>query len=80
MPEIFGGSKVRAITKYEKAISILEKDPAKVNFNWYYLNASIILASRYEATGRTFAAREIYRKLIEFEPLFNFPKEKLLKR
>lgn len=77
MPEIFGGSRVRAISEYEKAIRLMEQDPPSLQKNWYYLNMNMILAAWYEERGRTFAAREIYRKLIEFEPDFTWALEKL---
>ena len=77
MPEIFGGSRVRAIEEYEKAIRMMEQDHSFMQKNWYYLNVNMILAAWYEERGRTFAAREIYRKLIEFEPEFTWVREML---
>jgi len=79
MPEIFGGSRVKALAGYENAIRLMEKDPALTNENWYYLNVNMILANWYEARGRTFDAREIYRKMVAFEPDFTWAKEKLSK-
>jgi tetratricopeptide (TPR) repeat protein len=77
MPEIFGGSKIKALAGYEKAIQLLEQDPAKLKGNWYYLNIQMVLAAWYEERGRTFASRELYRKVIAFEPGFSWAKEKL---
>ncbi len=79
MPEIFGGSKVTAMAEYEKAIRMMETDPEFIKQNWYYLNVNMILASWYEERGRTFAANEIYRKVILFEPEFSWAREKLAK-
>ncbi len=78
-PEIFGGSKIKAIADYEKAIKMMERDPLFISRSWYYLNANTILASWYQSRNRTFAAREIYRKLIKIEPGFTWALEKLNK-
>jgi tetratricopeptide (TPR) repeat protein len=79
MPEIFGGSRIRAMANYEKAIQLMEKDPESIRNNWYYLNVHMILAAWYEERGRTFASREIYRKMVAFEPGFAWVREKLQK-
>lgn len=77
MPELFGGSKQEALVKYETAVRLMEKDPGLVRENWYYLHINMILAAWYEEKGRTFAAREIYRKLTGLEPHFSWAREKL---
>jgi len=77
MPEIFGGSKEKALEEYGKAIGLMEKDPHFNSKNWYYLNINVVLAGWCEKRSRTFAAREIYRKLILTEPQFNLAREKL---
>jgi tetratricopeptide (TPR) repeat protein len=79
MPEIFGGSKTQAMANYEKAIKLMEKNPAYIRENWYYLNVHIILGDWYGQRGRSFASREVYRKLLEIEPEFVWAKEKLAK-
>jgi len=79
MPEIFGGSKTQAMANYEKAIKIMEKNPAYIRENWYYLNVHIILGDWYGQRGRSFASREVYRKLLGIEPEFGWAKEKLAK-
>lgn len=80
MPGIFGGSKTKALADYEKAIRLMENNPSLIRNNWYYLNIQMILASWSEESGRTFAAREIYRKLIQLEPRFSWAREKLEKK
>lgn len=77
MPELFGGSKPKALAEYETAIRLMEKDPDLVRESWYYLNIQMILAAWYEEKDRTFAAREIYRKVIGLEPQFSWAREKL---
>ncbi|MCX6226768.1 MAG: hypothetical protein NTV01_18810 [Bacteroidia bacterium] len=77
MPEIFGGSRLEALTEYETAIRLMEKDSSFIRNNWYYLNVNMMLAGFYKQAGRTFSEREIYRKMIRFEPRFGWAKEKL---
>ncbi len=79
MPEIFGGSKTAAIADYEKAISLMERDQVWIKGNWYYLNVNLILASCYHKMGRTFAAHEVFRKLILAEPDFEVARKELEK-
>lgn len=76
MPEIFGGSRVNALTKFEKAIGLMEADPLLLKNNWYYLNINMMLAGYYEQSGMTVAAREIYRKMIRLEPEFHWARER----
>jgi tetratricopeptide (TPR) repeat protein len=77
MPEMFGGSKTKALAGYEKAISLMEKDPASIHDNWFYLSAHMVLASWNEERGRSFTARELYRKVRKIEPAFVWAREKL---
>jgi len=77
MPAAFGGSRERAIQEYKKAIQLMEKDPAFIKNNWYYLNVHMILAGWYESRNSTFFAHELYRKILLIEPRFNWAREKL---
>lgn len=79
MPAIFGGSRVRAVEEYEKAILMMEKDTSFIKNNWYYLNVHMILAGCCKELNMTFRSREIYRKLLNMEPRFNWAREMLAK-
>jgi hypothetical protein len=59
---------------------MMEKDPEFIRDNWYYLTVNMVLANWYEKCGRTFAANEIYRKMVAFEPEFLMAREKLNKK
>jgi tetratricopeptide (TPR) repeat protein len=77
MPALFGGSRERALQEYEKAIGLMEKNPGSIRGSWYYLNINMILAGWYAQQSRTFAANEIYRKLLAMEPDFNWARQEL---
>ncbi len=77
MPEIFGGSKDKGMANYEKAIKMIEKDPSLIRNSWYYLHINMVLGNWNADRGRTFAARELYRKMLQIEPEFVWAKEKL---
>lgn len=77
MPEIFGGSKDRALKGYERAVSQFEKDPESAKNNWYYLNIQMILADWYIERGMAARSTYLYKKLLRFEPDFEWAKEKL---
>ncbi|MFO7616414.1 MAG: hypothetical protein R6V75_04115 [Bacteroidales bacterium] len=79
MPAAFGGSKERAISSYEKAIRLMEADPAFNRKDWYYLNIQMILAEWYASRNLTFLAQEIYRKLLSIEPAFQWAGEKIIR-
>ena len=79
MPEVFGGSKFKGLASYEKAISAMEKDPAGIKKNWYYVRINMVLADWYLTRNRTFAAHEIYRKMIAMEPGMEEAKQRLAK-
>ena len=76
-PAAFGGSKTRGIEYYRKAIALSEKDPFKVQGNWFYINMLIMLAEAYEKTSQTALARETYQKILRVEPEFQAIKEKI---
>jgi hypothetical protein len=80
MPEIFGGSRLEALADYEKAIRMMERDPDFIRGNWYYLSVNMVLANWYEQCGRTYAAREICRKMVTLEPEFEMARQKLDKK
>lgn len=77
MPEIFGGSKERAIQAYEKAIRVFDTNPELRDKNWYYLNAQMILADWYVEEGMPAKSIYLYRKILTFAPDFEWAGEKV---
>lgn len=69
-PKMFGGSKVKALESYEKAIRIMEETPSYIEDNWMYLNILLVLGQGYELTGKYEMAKSIYDKALQFEPGF----------
>jgi hypothetical protein len=70
LPESLGGSDLKAIDEYKKAISMMEAKPGFTQNNWYYLKAHKILIGWYEKLNFKFQATETCRKLLEIEPEF----------
>lgn len=77
MPEIFGGSKDQALKDYEEAIRIMESHPDDLKNNWYYLNVQMILADWYAQREMQAKSRYMYRRIVTFEPGFQWAKEKI---
>jgi len=77
MPKLMGGSHSKAIAEYEKAIRLMDNDEEFRRENWYYLNVMVTLAKWYEEEGRISQTKRICRKLLEIEPDFRWPQEKL---
>ena len=77
MPEMFGGSKTKAIDYYLKAKSLMENDKNNIEKNWNYLNLLIIIAQAYTETGKKQTAKEYYQKILAIEPGFQWAKDGL---
>ncbi len=77
-PAFVGGSKTKALTQYQKAVSIAEKDPAKLKYNWLYLLALTNLARGFEETKQYEKAKAVYEKVLRHEPAYLWVKTKLL--
>jgi tetratricopeptide (TPR) repeat protein len=77
-PGFVGGSKTKALTQYQKAVSIAEKDAGKLKNNWLYLLALTNLARGYEETTQYDKAKAVYEKILRHEPDYLWVKTKLL--
>ena len=75
MPEIFGGSKEKAIELYQKALEIMETNPSEKDWNFLNLLGSII--NLYIETQNFFAANELCIKSLDIEPNFSWVKNDL---
>jgi len=76
MPAVFGGSTVKAISSYIKAMKLYE-DRGEAQRNWQYLNTMLTLAHCYEQVGRKDQAMIIFNKILRIEPDFTVVKNKI---
>ncbi len=77
-PAIVGGSKTKALGLYQKAVTILEKNPTFLSENWLYLLALTNLGRALEESGDLRKARSVYEKILQAEPGYVWVKTKLL--
>lgn len=75
-PKLFGGDKKEAVRLFQKAATILEKNAAAKN-NWFYLNVLTLIARAYEQTGNYSMALHSYKKILTFEPDYQWVKNEL---
>ncbi len=75
-PSIYGGSKKKAITYYQTAISLFELTK-KNKYNWNYLNTFAIMGRCYERIGQYEQAKAVYEKVLRIEPNFGWVKNTL---
>ena len=76
-PAIFGGSKLRAVPLYEKAVLLYESNPELTDSYWIYLNCVTALANAYAETGQFRQADHLYRRILRMEPDFKWIKEEV---
>jgi len=79
-PAIFGGSKKKAVPKYEKAVELFESSHGRTRENWVYMNCLAALGVAYEKTRKFSEAGRVYRKILELEPSFKWVGEDLYPR
>jgi tetratricopeptide (TPR) repeat protein len=77
MPKMFGGSKVKALDAYTKALKIMEQDPDQIQKNWMYLNLLLIIGQSYDKTGQFELAKDTYDKTLQQEPNFMYLRDEL---
>jgi len=77
MPSMFGGSKKVALEYYEKAVKIMELNPAQTKEDWNYLSLLTIIAQAYAETEYYTSAKQIYEKIVRIEPNFLWVKNEL---
>lgn len=70
MPELFGGSKLKALQYYSKAISIFEKEKLDTKNNWNYLNLLVLAGQAAKELGNIQKAIYYFEKALETEPDF----------
>jgi tetratricopeptide (TPR) repeat protein len=79
MPEIFGGSKEKALHYYLKALNIIENDDPQIRKNnWIYLNLLVLAGQTEKEIGNKQKALEYYKKTLEIEHGFIWVKNELL--
>jgi tetratricopeptide (TPR) repeat protein len=78
MPELFGGSKLKALQYYIKAISILENEKSGIKNNWNYLNLLVLAGQAAKELGNIQKAIYYFEKALETEPDFIWVKNELL--
>jgi tetratricopeptide (TPR) repeat protein len=74
-PSIVGGDKEKAKEYYEKALGILEQQP---DCNWQYYSIGSWLAQVYLRLGEEDKGYELFHKLLEEAPDFEYVKDELL--
>lgn len=63
-----GGSFDDAVSSFQKAIFLIEKNSGNSNCNWYYLNTLLFLAKSYEDGKQFDKANEVYDKILRIRP------------
>ena len=77
VPKVLGGSKLKAIPHYEKAVELLEASPLKTEHNWVYMNTVLMLANAYKETEQMDRACLLYEQLLDYEPNAEWVRVKL---
>jgi tetratricopeptide (TPR) repeat protein len=77
MPSIFGGSKIKAIDYYEKALKLMEKDVQNIKEDWNYLSLMTQIALAYQEIKYFKTAKAYFDKILLIEPNFKWVKEDL---
>lgn len=77
-PAFVGGSKSKALGLYQKAVTVLEKNPSALANNWLYLLALTNLGRALEENGDLRKAKGVYEKILQAEPGYIWVKTKLL--
>ncbi|MDA3928527.1 MAG: hypothetical protein PF541_06170 [Prolixibacteraceae bacterium] len=73
-PENFGGNQKNALTIYEKAFSIMEKE---IPSHWIYYNTGVWLGQVYTHFNQLKKARHIYEQLLDKAPNYKIVAEVL---
>ncbi len=77
MPAFIGGDKQVALHFYSRAVERMEGEKSFGKKNWYYLNILVVLAQSYEATGQIKEALGVFKKILAFEPEFQWVRDEL---
>lgn len=76
-PPLLGGSKAEAMKNYLKALSLMEKHPDDLKYNWNYLNLLATIINAYSELGNYELAQTYCIKTLAIEPEFDWVKNKL---
>ena len=63
-----GGDFDDAVSSFQKAIALMEKNEKKLSCNWYYLNTLLFLAKSYEDGKKFDKANQVYDKILKIRP------------
>lgn len=77
MPAAFGGSKKTAFEYFNKARSLMEKDPSLTKGNWNYLSLLVTIAQSHAYLGEYEKAKAEYENILKIEPGFLYVKDDL---
>lgn len=76
-PELFKGSKKKAIEYYLKAEALIRKDKNIHHPNWNYLNLLVTITETYIEVKDYIAAKKYCDKILKIEPEFHFVKDSI---
>ena len=80
MPAAFGGSKKTAFEYFNKARSLMEKDPSLTKGNWNYLSLLVTIAQSHAYLEENEKAKAEYENILKIEPGFLYVKDDLYPR
>lgn len=78
MPSVFGGSKVEAVTYFQKAEKLMEKNKTQLQNDWNYLSLLVLIGQSYTEMKDYKKAMEYYVKALRIEPEFSWVKKELM--
>ncbi len=76
-PEVMGGSKIKALEFYTKALKIMESSSQGNQQNWNYLNLMVTLITVYFDLNQPQKARELCKKTLTIEPQFQWLRKEI---
>ncbi|HNW51784.1 MAG TPA: hypothetical protein PKH79_11925 [Prolixibacteraceae bacterium] len=77
MPALFGGSKTVALSYYQKAESLMERNPEQIREDWNYLSLLVQIAEAFTSTKHDREAKAYYEKILKIEPGFSWVRDEL---